>query len=79
MYWASQIQVVGSSAGAREPKMLRTAVSNTPHRRRITQKVKARADVLANQEDIHCAEIELVEERESRETFFSRVHAGIKL
>lgn len=35
--------------------------------------------VLADQENIHGAQIELVEERESREALFRWVHAGIEL
>jgi hypothetical protein len=35
--------------------------------------------VLANQEDVDCAQIELVEEGERREAFFCRMHTGIEL
>lgn len=35
--------------------------------------------VLAYQENIHCTQIELVEEGKRREAVFGRVHAGIKL
>ena len=35
--------------------------------------------ILANQKDIHCAQVEFVEERKSRETLFRRMHTGVKL
>ena len=46
------------------------------HRR---QGKRGESHVLANQEDIHGTQIELVEERQGRKALFRRMHSSIKL
>ena len=75
------IEVKSSSTDDRTSNLaaLTTSYGALTAPKQNTGKRKGISHILANEKDIHCTQVELVEERKRREAFFCRMHSGIEL